>query len=168
MRGKAGRPRALPAGQQRLTFRGLGDIHQLEWESPEAHSLKLMGNFTLHLLLIYRGSSPVKPPGASQEGVWILRLDTQGSYTQKADERWYQCQQCLIILELLSVPLLEPRLLLSALQDYRPAESRASSVFCYCCCLLQMEPSVFLVSTHIIPFPSVLLWGLSQPFLWLA
>lgn len=99
MRGKAGRPRALPAGQQRLTFRGLGDIHQLEWESPEAHSLKLMGNFTLHLLLIYRGSSPVKPPGASQEGVWmtgdggrILRRQMRdGTSASSASSSWSCC-----------------------------------------------------------------------------
>lgn len=41
----------------------------MEWESLEAPSLQLMGNFTLHSPLVCMGSSPVKP-GASREGVW--------------------------------------------------------------------------------------------------
>lgn len=46
-------PEFCPAGQPSLTIRGLGDSHQLEWESPEAHSLQLMGNFILHPPLVY-------------------------------------------------------------------------------------------------------------------
>lgn len=90
--------------------------------------------------------APLGPAG-KESGQWGM-----GWYTQQADERGQQCQQCLTVLELLSVPLFKPRLFLGALQNHQPAEPWASSGTCCYCSLLGVEPSDFLVSTHIYPF----------------
>ena len=127
--------------------------------------MQLMGNSTLHplpLALVPALKSPLGPAG-KESG----QLGT-GWYTQQAGERWHQCQQCLTVLEPLSVPPVRAR----TSSQCPPGSSTSRTMGSQRLLLLVLlffGDGVHLPGEYAhIPFPSILLSGLSQPFFWLS